>query len=66
MKNLKDYIKPINEGWTGAEADKAYDDILNAMEGWKPEQFLTLIWNYFSADQLKDLYKWMKQDEYIN
>mgnify|MGYP007056155380 CR=1 FL=1 len=66
MKNLVEYINPVNEGWTGVEGDKAYDKILEVVEGWKPEQILTLIWNYYSDKELKNLYKWMEQDGYFD
>jgi len=65
MKELKEYLN-VNEGWVGPEGDKAYDKILEVMEGWKPEQILTLIWNYYSDTQLKNLYKWMEQDGYFD
>lgn len=65
MKNLKD-ILTINEGWVGSEGDNAYDKILEVMEDWKPEQILTLIWNYYSDKELKNLYKWMKEDGYFD
>ena len=65
MKNWNEYLKTVNEGWTGTEGDKAYDEILDVIQDWKPEQILTLIWNYFDEDQLKKLYKWMEQDEYF-
>ena len=66
MKNLVEYINPVNEGWIGVEGDKAYDKILEVMEDWKPEQILTLIWNYYNDTQLKNLYKWMEQDGYFD
>ncbi len=68
MKDIKEYLnnEPIEEGWTGTEGDKAYEEILNVMESWKPEEILTLIWNYYSVDDLKNLYKWMKQDGYFD
>ena len=56
----------VNEGWVGAEGDKAYNEILEVMESWKPEEILTLIWNYFNDTELKNLYKWMKQDGYFD
>jgi len=65
MKELKEYLN-LNEGWVGPEGDKAYEEILNVMESWKPEEILTLIWNYYSVDDLKNLYKWMKQDGYFD
>lgn len=66
MKELKEYLNPVNEGWTGAEGNKAYDEILSVWENMKQEDILQLIWNYFSADQLKNLYKWMKDDDYLD
>jgi len=66
MKTLSEYINPVNEGWVGGEGDKAYDKILNVWKEWEPEQILTLIWNYFSSDDLKNLYKWMEQDDYFD
>lgn len=65
MKNLKD-ILTVNEGWTGAEGNKAYDKILEVIESWKPEEILTLIWNYYSDKDLKNLYKWMEEDGYFD
>lgn len=65
MKELKEYLN-LNEGWVGNEGDKAFDKILEVMESWKPEQILTLIWNYYSVDELKNLYKWMEQDGYFD
>lgn len=64
MKELKDFLK-VNEAWSGKDGERAYDEILEAISEWTPEQILQMIWNYFSDSQLKDLYKWMKQDEYI-
>ncbi len=66
MKNIKEYINPVNEGWVGAEGNKAYDEILSVWENMKQEDILNLIWNYFNDTQLKNLYKWMKQDEYFD
>ena len=65
MKNLKDCLT-INEGWTGDEGEKAYDKMLEAFENMKQEDILNMLWNYLSEDQLKDIYKWMKQDEYFD
>lgn len=65
MKNLKDCLT-VNEGWVGGEGSKAYDKILSVMESWKPEEILTLIWNYYNQDQLKNLYKWMEEDGYFD
>ena len=65
MKNLKEYINPVNEGWTGSEGDKAYNEILSVWENMKQEEILQMIWNYFNDTQLKNLYKWMDQDGYF-
>ena len=65
MKNLKD-ILTVNEGWVGTEGNKAYDKILSVWENMKQEDILNLIWNYFSDTQLKNLYNWMKEDEYFD
>lgn len=64
MKNLKDILN-LNEGWVGAEGDKAYDKILSVWENMKQEDILKMIWNYFNDTQLKNLYKWMDQDGYF-
>lgn len=64
MKNLKDILN-LNEGWVGAEGDKAYDKILSVWENMKQEDILNMIWNYFNDTQLKNLYKWMDQDGYF-
>ena len=66
MKNLIDCLKPVNEGWTGTEGEKAYDEILRVFEDMKAEDILNLIWNYLDVDTLKNIYKWMKQDEYFD
>lgn len=63
MKDLKEFI--LNEGWTGSEGNKAYDKILGVWENMEKEDILQLIWNYFSSDQLKNLYKWMDDDGYF-
>jgi len=66
MKNLQEYLNPVNEGWVGSEGNKAYDEILSVWENMKQEDILNLIWNYFNDTQLKNLYKWMKEDEYFD
>jgi len=65
MKNLKD-ILTVNEGWVGSEGNKAYDKILSVWKDMDQEDILQLIWNYFSDTQLKNLYNWMKEDEYFD
>lgn len=68
MKDIKEYlnVEEIHEGWTGSEGDKAFDKILGVWENMSQEDILIMIWKYFSQDQLENLYKWMKQDEYFN
>jgi len=63
MKNLNEYL---NEGWVGAEGDNAYNKILEVIENWSAEEILTLIWNYYSDKELKNLYKWMEDDGYFD
>ena len=64
MKDLKEIL--MNEGWVGIEGNKAYDKILDVWENMKQEDILSMIWNYFSDTQLKNLYKWMDQDGYFD
>ena len=66
MKDIKEFLNPVNEGWTGSEGDKAFDKILAVWENMDAEEILNMIWHYFSVDDLQNLYKWMKQDEYFN
>ena len=66
MKTIVEYMKPVDEGWSGNDGNKAYDKILEVMKGWTPEQILNLIWNYYSDKELKNLYKWMEQDGYFD
>jgi hypothetical protein len=40
--------------------------MLGAFENMKQEDILNMLWNYLSEDQLKDIYKWMKQEEYFD
>jgi len=65
MKNLKDCLT-INEGWTGKEGEQAYDKMLEVFNNMSQEDILNMIWNYLSDTELKNIYKWMKQDEYFN
>ncbi len=65
MKNLKDRLT-INEGWIGKEGEQAYDKMLKAFENMSQEDILNMIWNYLSDTELKNIYKWMKQDEYFD
>ena len=67
MKDIKEYLnnEPIKEGWVGSEGNKAYDEIIDAVQYWDGPKVIDMIWNYFNDTQLRNLYKWMKEDEYI-
>lgn len=56
----------VNEGWTGPDGERAYQDCCDAVSDMGGREVMDMIWSYFSYEQLKKLHEWMAGDGYFS